>query len=542
MAGWRAQNVLGWCAFVLIWTTACGPATNTDAVTDFWPADDAPAAEALTPGCDGREALLGIDVSEFQETIDWSALAESEIRFAFIRVADGVLFKDLTFEENWRAAKAAGIPRGAYHFFDPTEDALEQAQLFVESVGPLEAGDLPPVLDFETLRGVSPARAIREADRWVGHVRWALGVDPIVYTGPSFWEDVLGAPETFASYEPWISHFTGGCPWVPEPWTATRFHQFTERGWIQGIETYVDLNWFYGTEAELRALQVPAPQSQQSDGTCDEESAPLAQSGQPCAAGCVYSTWAVAQGYQDGEYDCGSQPCACVVQGQVRERCEVEDIPQGGARGSECAASCVWSSWSVRAGIQPQSHLCGEEPCACVVQGNAAVSCLPDTCQEQSQRADALAAIWRAKERGLLGLWDHTFWRSDGSARIDGADASRNIELSLAGRGALRSCYQDAPCGRIQLEEDMLVALRALHEEFGFQFFVTSIAGGSHGVTSAHYAGRAFDVDEINGVRIDGPSEQTDAFMDACLSLGATEVRGPAIGSDAHRFHIECAF
>ena len=538
----RARNVLRCCAFALIFATACGPRVERDEFTELLNADEGIAAEALTPGCGGQAALLGIDVSEFQETIDWRTVAQADVRFAFIRVADGLLFKDLTFEENWRAAKAAGIPRGAYHFFDPTEDAIEQAQLFVETVGQLEPGDLPPVLDFETLRGVSPAQAIRDADRWIGHVRWALGVDPIVYTGPSFWEDVLGGPAEFALYEPWISHFTGGCPWVPAPWSTTRFHQFTERGWLQGIDTYVDLNWFYGSESELRALQVQPTVVEKADGICEARLFAVAQSGQPCADGCIYSTWAVTQGYHEGEYDCGGMACACVVEGQVRERCEVGNIPQGGTRGSECANSCVWSTWSVSAGIQPQSHVCGGEPCACVAEGAAAVSCLPSTCEATSKRSDSLEAIWQAYELGALGFWDHTFWRSDGSARIDGADALRNIEFSLEGHEALRSCYQEAPCGSVLLDDKMLSGMQALNDEFGFQFFVTSIAGGSHGNESSHYAGRAFDVDEIDGIRINGPSAKTEAFMRACTSLGAVEVRGPSMDSDGHRYHVHCSF
>ena len=71
--------------------------------------------------------LEGIDVSAYQGAIDWRAVARAGKKFAFIRVSDGAAYTDPRFASNWAGARAAGLTRGAYQFFRPTESPLAQA-------------------------------------------------------------------------------------------------------------------------------------------------------------------------------------------------------------------------------------------------------------------------------------------------------------------------------------------------------------------------------------------------------------------------------
>ncbi len=48
------------------------------------------------------------------------------------------------------APKENKIMRGAYHYYRPNENSIEQANLFIKTVK-LQKGDLPPVLDIEKL-------------------------------------------------------------------------------------------------------------------------------------------------------------------------------------------------------------------------------------------------------------------------------------------------------------------------------------------------------------------------------------------------------
>ena len=66
-------------------------------------------------------AEQGIDVSYFQGEIDWSAVAASGVRFAYIRAGyrgyvSGEICADERFEANAAGAKAAGLYIGAYWY------------------------------------------------------------------------------------------------------------------------------------------------------------------------------------------------------------------------------------------------------------------------------------------------------------------------------------------------------------------------------------------------------------------------------------------
>lgn len=146
------------------------------------------------------------------------------------------------------------------------------------------------------------------------------------------------------------------------------------------------------------------------------------------------------------------------------------------------------------------------------------------------------AAVLANHDRGVTTLWDQTFGRQDGASPLD------NIEDAAAGRPAKTSCYGGAPCDEVMLAPQLLAAMVALGGERGFSTFVTAIAGASHSAGSYHYEGRAFDIDEIDGQRVQGDSAIARAFMEACWDLGAVEVFGPSNDPVGHFDHIHCAF
>ncbi|MGJ8697543.1 MAG: hypothetical protein ACSHYF_14595 [Verrucomicrobiaceae bacterium] len=125
------------------------------------------------------------------------------------------------------------------------------------------------------------------------------------------------------------------------------------------------------------------------------------------------------------------------------------------------------------------------------------------------------------------------------SGRYDGASAWDNIVRASEGKAVKRSWYGTAPGGYVKLNPRMVKAMKTLARE-GYRFRVTSIAGGSHSRSSRHYAGVAFDVDEINGVRVSYNSPYWRSFLRRCRKLGATETLGP--GDRGHSSHIHAAW
>lgn len=142
------------------------------------------------------------------------------------------------------------------------------------------------------------------------------------------------------------------------------------------------------------------------------------------------------------------------------------------------------------------------------------------------------------------GRVSFTSSHSSGCGKGDGADAASNINDAANGRVARRSAYDcssthpSAPGGTVALHESMLRGMLELSKSYTFQ--ITEIAGGQHSGTSRHYAGVAFDVNEINGQHVSASHPHYRDFMNRARALGATEVLGP--GSAGHSTHLHCAW
>ena len=198
---------------------------------------------------------IGIDVSEYQGKISWSYVDTIEkkypLHYVFIRATVGKDRPDRQFERNWLGAKENKMIRGAYHYYRPNENSLEQAELFIKTVK-LEKGDLPPVLDIEKLpKNQSIANLKLGLKRWLKAVESHYGVKPIIYTGERYYDDFL--KEEFSDYLFWIANYNFYREEIDSDWL---FWQFTEKASIPGIKGNVDVNIYNGDLQQLQFITV----------------------------------------------------------------------------------------------------------------------------------------------------------------------------------------------------------------------------------------------------------------------------------------------
>jgi lysozyme len=225
-------------------TSACGPADELAAVG---------TAEQQVQVCADGPTVDGIDVSVYQDTVDWAAVAGAGKAFAIARINHGATM-DVQFDANWKGIRDVGLVRGAYQYFDAGGDALEQAQIVVDKVGKLGPGDLPAVLDIESADGQDPASIISQMHLWLDHVEATTGKKPIIYTAKYFWQDNVGTDE-FDAYPLWVANYYVECPNMPDDaWAKWVFHQHADNGTVAGISGPVDLNRFNGSLEDLQAL------------------------------------------------------------------------------------------------------------------------------------------------------------------------------------------------------------------------------------------------------------------------------------------------
>lgn len=196
----------------------------------------------------------GIDVSHYQGLIRWDKVKQQGITFAFAKATGGIIYTDPEFEINWHAMRAEGIIRGAYHLFYPIEDANEQAQHFLEALGPVRKGiDLPPVLNVELTEGVDNAEMVKKITIWLNVVENALGCKPIIYLTQPFAATHL--KNQFGDYPLWIAEYsTQANPSLPRAWHLWSFWQYSSDEKIDGIKGSVDVDKYNGSIKSLRTF------------------------------------------------------------------------------------------------------------------------------------------------------------------------------------------------------------------------------------------------------------------------------------------------
>ena len=198
---------------------------------------------------------VGIDVSEYQGKISWSYVDTIEnqypLHFVFIRATAGNDAVDRRFKRNWEGAKKNKMIRGAYHYYRPNENSLEQAELFIKTVR-LQKGDLPPVLDIEKLpKNQSMTNLKKGLRRWLQAIENRYKVKPIIYTGEKYYDDFL--KEEFSDYLFWIANYNFYREEIQDDWL---FWQFTERAAVPGIEGNVDVNIYNGDLQQLQFITI----------------------------------------------------------------------------------------------------------------------------------------------------------------------------------------------------------------------------------------------------------------------------------------------
>jgi len=202
-------------------------------------------------------SVHGIDVSAYQGKIDWQmvkSMSEDSVHisFAYIKATEGIAQVDPYFQRNWRECPKAGIICGAYHFFRPQKSGAWQAKFFLQTVR-VERGDLPMMVDVETLDGTSPAKMREELNSFLAYVKRKTRVKPVIYSGLSFYNDYLRG--FYDTYPLWLAHY-----YHPElklknssKWS---FWQHSDKAKVNGINHVVDFDVFNGDSVEFRGMLI----------------------------------------------------------------------------------------------------------------------------------------------------------------------------------------------------------------------------------------------------------------------------------------------
>ena len=190
---------------------------------------------------DTMNGMKGIDVSVHNGNIDWNRVKKAGIQFAILRAGYGKLAKqkDEKFEQNYAAAKAAGIPIGAYWYSYATtpEEAELEADVFL-SVIKGKQFEFPVYYDVEEKKQFDLGkekvsaimRAFLEKVESAGYFTGLYGSASSLSTHT--------ADDIKSRYTIWLAH------WVDKTNYSGAYAvwQYSEKGKVDGISGNVDLD------------------------------------------------------------------------------------------------------------------------------------------------------------------------------------------------------------------------------------------------------------------------------------------------------------
>lgn len=194
---------------------------------------------------------LGIDVSKWNEEIDWEKVKDAGIEYAIIRcgyrgASSGSLVIDPNFTENIEGAIVADIPVGVYFFTQAVteSEAVEEASMVIHLIEEYDV-DYPVFLDSESAGGKGRADDLSVEQRTTVHDAFlqtiaAAGYETGVYGSRNWLEKQLDM-ERLSDYNTWLAEYTEA-PGYPEYY---HIWQYTSKGTVPGISTRVDLNLCY---------------------------------------------------------------------------------------------------------------------------------------------------------------------------------------------------------------------------------------------------------------------------------------------------------
>lgn len=201
--------------------------------------------------------VKGVDVSHYQNEIDWQTLSAQNIDFAFIKATEGSGTIDERFSYNWAEANKTDLYVGAYHFFSFDSSGITQAENFIKTV-PVTENMLPPVIDLEFYGDkFSNPPSKDEVDTilndMIGKLEEHYGMSPIIYATETSYEMYL-----YGGYEDnpiWIRNVLQP-PSFPEnderDWTFWQYSNRKKLDGYNGEEKFIDMNVFNGSEEEFK--------------------------------------------------------------------------------------------------------------------------------------------------------------------------------------------------------------------------------------------------------------------------------------------------
>lgn len=192
-------------------------------------------------------AQKGVDVSHYQDSINWSRVAKNtSIEFVYVKATEGASISDKMYKYNMKKAREAGLLVGSYHVYSSRTTAYQQFANFKKTVGKTEQ-DLVPVLDIEAVH--CQKLYMKRVDKLLELMEKEYGVKPMIYTSENLYNTHF-ATAKYKKYHYFIANYKR------EPRMAYTVWQYTQHGKQKGIAGFVDFSRL-NKKYTVKAIKIP---------------------------------------------------------------------------------------------------------------------------------------------------------------------------------------------------------------------------------------------------------------------------------------------
>lgn len=256
----RARAVEGWIYNGKWWyqySDGSWPSTSWRRINGSWYYFDSNGYWVDNNACE-TGSIKGIDVSQWQGYIDWQAVKNDGIQFAFVRAGHGGHTLDTCFQQNMTNAAAAGIPTGVYFYSTAQNEAqaVQDAQFVIRSMkGYLVS--YPVVIDLEdsSQAHLNKQQIGKIAKAFCDEIR-AAGYTPMVYCNENWYRNMIDV-SMLSDVEMWVARWgnTYSSDIPRDVW------QSCSTGRVSGISGNVDIDFGYSDYT-----QIITPRTEPQDG------------------------------------------------------------------------------------------------------------------------------------------------------------------------------------------------------------------------------------------------------------------------------------
>ena len=199
------------------------------------------ADEALPNGAVAR----GIDVSNFQGTIDWNQVKAAGVEFAILKVGPVYGKPDSTFERNATECERRGIPYGVYYYSyaRSVADANKEADRTLVWLGGHHPS-LPVYYDLEDNYilhdpNFSKDKLAQIAQAFCYRME-AVGFKSGIYANLNWFNNYLNSP-SLSGYDHWVAQYNWRCDYAG----SYSFWQYSSSGNVPGVNGRCDMNYCF---------------------------------------------------------------------------------------------------------------------------------------------------------------------------------------------------------------------------------------------------------------------------------------------------------